>query len=153
MTNRMNFFAVVGLLAACLSSSASAFRSPRYRPSIALPGRDKRGAPSYAVTSFVRRRRLDDRPSPMMMPNDYDDDEIDDDYEGYEILAEGGSSNNRSRPVTTFGAENVPIDFRPSNEYLNLIRQPTFGWASQESGDMGLALRLAIVYAGFFSLV
>eukprot|EP00804_Cyclotella_cryptica_P000139 CCRYP_019700-RA/>CCRYP_019700-RA protein AED:0.45 eAED:0.45 QI:0/-1/0/1/-1/1/1/0/290 len=71
----------------------------------------------------------------------------DDESEGYEIR----SQSTTSRPeTTTFGAENVPIDQRPSNEYLNLIRQPTFGWASQENGDIGLTLRLGIVYAAFF---
>lgn len=72
-----------------------------------------------------------------------------DEDEGYEVRGDAGGS----RPETTFGAENVPVEQRPSNEYLNLIRQPTFGWASQESGDEGLAARLAIIYAGLFILV
>ncbi|KAL7541776.1 hypothetical protein ACHAWF_007029 [Thalassiosira exigua] len=77
-----------------------------------------------------------------------------DDEEGYEIRGSGDSSGGSARrPETTFGAENVPVDQRPSNEYLNLIRQPTFGWASQESGDAGLVLRLAVVYVTFFSVV
>ncbi|KAL7514207.1 hypothetical protein ACHAXN_013234 [Cyclotella atomus] len=70
------------------------------------------------------------------------------DEDGYEIQSTGST-----RPETTFGAENVPVEQRPSNEYLNLIRQPTFGWASQERGDTGLALRLAVIYAVFFTLV
>jgi len=74
---------------------------------------------------------------------------LEDDDEGYEIRG----FSNANRPETTFGAENVPVEQRPSNEYLNLIRQPTFGWASQESGDSGLAVRLAIIYAAFFGLV
>lgn len=78
----------------------------------------------------------------------YDDDDED---SGYEIRSENDS--NRSRPETTFGAENVPIDQRPSNEYLNLMRQPTFGWASQESGDIGLILRLVVIYGVFYGLV
>ena len=72
----------------------------------------------------------------------------DDDEDGYEIRSTGSD-----RPETTFGAENVPVEQRPSNEYLNLIRQPTFGWASQESGDVGLSIRLGAIYAVFFVLV
>lgn len=76
----------------------------------------------------------------------YDNDE--DDEDGYEIrVAES------SRPETTFGAEAVPVDQRPSNEYLNLMRQPTFPWASQESGDLGLGIRLGVIYVAFFCLV
>ena len=70
------------------------------------------------------------------------------DEEGYEIRVSG-----TTRPETTFGAENVPVEQRPSNEYLNLIRQPTFGWASQESGDAGLAIRLGVIYTAFFVLI
>lgn len=73
---------------------------------------------------------------------------IEEEEDGYEIRGTGSE-----RPQTTFGAENVPVEQRPSNEYLNLIRQPTFGWASQESGDSGLALRLAAIYTAFFILV
>ncbi len=78
----------------------------------------------------------------------------DDDGSGFEIRGDNtnGSSGPR-RPETTFGAENVPVEQRPSNEYLNLIQQPTFGWASQETGDAGLVFRLAAVYIGFFFLV
>ncbi|EED96095.1 predicted protein, partial [Thalassiosira pseudonana CCMP1335] len=47
----------------------------------------------------------------------------------------------------------VPVDQRPSNEYLNLMRQPTFPWASQESGDLGLGIRLGVIYVAFFGLV
>jgi hypothetical protein len=71
-----------------------------------------------------------------------------DEEDGYEIRSTGSE-----RPETTFGAENVPVEQRPSNEYLNLIRQPTFGWASQESGDTGLAIRLGAIYTFFFVLV
>eukprot|EP00584_Thalassiosira_punctigera_P007203 CAMPEP_0172535162 /NCGR_PEP_ID=MMETSP1067-20121228/7286_1 /TAXON_ID=265564 ORGANISM="Thalassiosira punctigera, Strain Tpunct2005C2" /NCGR_SAMPLE_ID=MMETSP1067 /ASSEMBLY_ACC=CAM_ASM_000444 /LENGTH=299 /DNA_ID=CAMNT_0013320067 /DNA_START=33 /DNA_END=932 /DNA_ORIENTATION=+ len=96
------------------------------------------------------------RPGALLSPNEiriggtslkYEDS----DGSGYEIR---GSDNGGSpRPSTTFGAENVPIDQRPSNEYLNLIQQPTFGWASQESGDAGLVLRLGVIYAALFFLV
>lgn len=71
-----------------------------------------------------------------------------DDDEGYEIRGSEGS-----KPQFTFGAENVPVDQRPSNEYLNLTRQPTFGWASQESGDIGLIIRLTVTYVVLFFAV
>ena len=74
-----------------------------------------------------------------------------DDSSGYEIRAKNTSS--RPQQQTTFGAENVPVDQRPSNEYLNLIQQPTFNWASQDSGDIGLGIRLAVIYVALFALV
>lgn len=70
--------------------------------------------------------------------------------DGYEIRSSPGKNG---APRTTFGAENVPVDQRPSNEYLDLINAPTFGWASQESGDGGLVLRLAAIYVAFYFLV
>lgn len=73
----------------------------------------------------------------------------DSDSAGYEIRTE----SRQQIETTSFGAENVPVDQRPSNEYLNLIRQPTFGWASQDSGDIGLSVRLAILYVTLFGLV
>lgn len=76
-----------------------------------------------------------------------------DDDDGYEIRGDTNFEGSIRRPQTTFGAENVPVDQRPSNEYLNLMQQPTFGWASQESGDAGLILRLTVMYVGFFFLV
>ena len=85
-----------------------------------------------------------------------DDDDDDDEEEGYEIRRDTSANRRRQstpRVETTFGADNVPVEQRPSNEYLNLIQQPTFGWASQESGDAGLVLRLAITYVAFFVLV
>jgi len=68
--------------------------------------------------------------------------------DGYEIDATSGF-----RPKTTWGAENVPVDQRPSQEYLNLLDQPLFGWASQEAGDSGLAVRLTVFYIAMFVLV
>jgi len=76
----------------------------------------------------------------------------DSDSAGYEIRAENRNSRQQIE-TTSFGAENVPVDQRPSNEYLNLIQQPTFGWASQDSGDIGLSVRLAILYVTLFGLV
>jgi len=60
---------------------------------------------------------------------------------------------SRKQTTTSFGADNVPVEQRPSNEYLNLIQQPTFGWASQDSGDIGLGLRLVVLYAFLFGVV
>ena len=62
-------------------------------------------------------------------------------------------SSSSFRPETSFGAEAVPEEQRPANEYLDLIRQPLFGWASQETGSSGLAIRLAATYVGFYALV
>jgi hypothetical protein len=42
-------------------------------------------------------------------------------------------------PETAFGAEIVPEGQRPVNEYLDMIKAPLFGWASQESGTMGVS--------------
>lgn len=166
MTSPMNLIAAASLLlsAANHNPAASAFRSPAA------------AAAAASSSSLIRRRRPEhaivgspSRPTPSvpLASSPYDDDDYDDDdTEGYEIRDGGGRNSNKNnnnnnngnrrsplRPETTFGAENVPVDFRPSNEYLNLVRQPTFGWASQECGDSGLAIRLAIVYAGFFFLV
>ena len=76
-----------------------------------------------------------------------------DDSSGYEIRAKNTNGSSRPQQQTTFGAENVPVDQRPSNEYLNLIQQPTFNWASQDSGDIGLGIRLAVIYVALFALV
>lgn len=59
----------------------------------------------------------------------------------------------RNIPSTSFGAEAVPEEQRPANEYLDLIQQPLFGWANQDSGDVGLATRLLVTYLAFFALV
>lgn len=73
-----------------------------------------------------------------------------DDGDGFDIRTANSAGR---RQETTFGAENVPVEQRPSNEYLNLIQQPTFGWASQDSGDLGLVLRLSVLYAVLYLLV
>ena len=77
---------------------------------------------------------------------DYDDD-------GGEMRFEVRSDSSFRPETSTFGAEAVPEEQRPSNEYLDLIRQPLFGWASQESGDSGLAIRLAATYVAFYALI
>jgi len=51
-----------------------------------------------------------------------------------------------------FGAESVPDGQVPANEYLDLVRAPLFGWAAQDKGVSGLAVRLGIVYAVFLAL-
>jgi hypothetical protein len=43
-------------------------------------------------------------------------------------------------PETSFGAEMVPEGQRPVNEYLDVIKSPMFGWASEESGTNGVSL-------------
>ncbi|KAL3777518.1 hypothetical protein ACHAW5_001333 [Stephanodiscus triporus] len=165
MTNTLNFVAAASLLLSAANPS-SAFRpssSPLVPPATTTTtttarSRSSRGGgprTADARSPFVRRRRPnddDDRHTTTLGLSPYDDDyDDDDDVEGYEVRA--GDPSRRRPDNTAFGAENVPIDFRPSNEYLNLIRQPTFGWASQESGNAGLAIRLAVVYVGFFILV
>jgi len=74
--------------------------------------------------------------------------EEDDDEMKFEV-----KSDSSFRPETSFGAEAVPEEQRPANEYLDLIRQPLFGWASQESGNSGLAIRLAATYVAFYALI
>ena len=115
-----------------------------------------RPATAFQPSLFTRSqthfsRRNSERKTKQLTPLAYSYD--DDDGSGYEIRGENTNGSGPPRPETTFGAENVPVEQRPSNEYLNLIQQPTFGWASQESGDAGLVLRLAAVYVGFFFLM
>ena len=62
-------------------------------------------------------------------------------------------TRSNSRPKTSFGAEAVPEEQRPTNEYLELTRQPLFSWADQERGDKGLAVRLGATYVALFALV
>ena len=56
-------------------------------------------------------------------------------------------------PKTSFGADAVPEGQRPVNEYLDLLRAPLFGWASEETGTNGLLLRLGVVYLVTFAAV
>ena len=56
-------------------------------------------------------------------------------------------------PETSFGAESVPEAQRPVNEFLDISRQPLFGWAATESGSRGFLLRLAVTYAVVFAFV
>lgn len=56
-------------------------------------------------------------------------------------------------PTTSFGSEAVPEGQRPVNEYLDLIRAPLFGWASEDTGTKGLLLRLGAVYVIMFATV
>jgi hypothetical protein len=62
----------------------------------------------------------------------------------------GDSEELEYFPTSTFGAEAVPEDQRPANEYLDLIRQPLFGWADEQRGDRGLVIRLGLTYVLFF---
>lgn len=56
-------------------------------------------------------------------------------------------------PETSFGAEAVPEAQRPVNEFLDISRQPLFGWAALESGASGFVVRLAVTYAAVFAVV
>jgi hypothetical protein len=105
------------------------------------------------VRSNVRqqKRQRDTKSSSLLiLNNNYNND--DDDEEGYEIRSD--TKLSATTTSTSFGAENVPLDFRPSNEYINLINQPTFNWATTENGgDVGLLLRLLVTYIAFFVIV
>ena len=141
MTNPLLIIGASLLLVA--NNDSWAFHQPPPLPSLKIrTGRQ----PSKHDRCIIGSKSIQARAS----PSSSDDEEV----EGFEIRRD--SSGQRSTPFrveTTFGAENVPVDFRPSNEYLNLIQQPTFAWASQETGDVGLVLRLAITYLVFFFLV
>lgn len=56
-------------------------------------------------------------------------------------------------PETSFGAEVVPEGQRPVNEYLDLVRAPLFGWASEDVGTKGLLTRLVTSYCVIFATV
>ena len=123
-------------------SSISAFQAPYLLVQQAGSQASKRISPSECTNNLNQRIA-----SSTILHESLDDT---DDSSGYEIRAK---NTDGSRPQTTFGAENVPVDQRPSNEYLNLIQQPTFNWASQDSGDIGLGVRLAVIYVALFALV
>lgn len=93
---------------------------------------------TYKVGGIWKHEKL--KSDVVMMYQKSDDD-------GFEI-----SSENIYRPSTTFGAEAVPEGQRPSNEYLELRSSPMFEWASQESGNKGLLIRLAIIYVVFYGM-
>jgi hypothetical protein len=61
------------------------------------------------------------------------------------------TSFERLRPETSFGSETVPEGQRPINEYLEMMRAPLFGWAT--TGNVGLLIRIGILYTIFFALV
>ena len=71
---------------------------------------------------------------------------------GLRLLA-GPEEEDQLLPETSFGAEAVPEGQRPVNEFLDLLRQPLFGWASEETGTTGLVIRLVAVYAVVFGAV
>jgi hypothetical protein len=50
-----------------------------------------------------------------------------------------------------FGSDVVPEGQRPVNEYLDMTRQPFFGWASLDSG--AFLLRIVIFYSLVFGIV
>ena len=143
-TNALNFTAMVGLLLLLQSSSSIilAFRLPSSGTRL--------GARSNAQQQQRKRQRHSKSSLLVILNNNNNNDE--DDEEGYEIRSDTRLSATTTS--TSFGAENVPLDFRPSNEYINLINQPTFNWATTENGgDLGLLLRLVVTYIAFFIIV
>lgn len=56
-------------------------------------------------------------------------------------------------PETSFGAEVVPEGQRPVNEYLDLVRAPLFGWASEDVGTKGLLTRMVTAYFVVYGVV
>lgn len=54
-------------------------------------------------------------------------------------------------PTRAFGAEAVPEDQRPVNEFLDVTNQPFFGWA--KTGTKGLLTRLGVMYSVLFGVV
>ena len=47
-------------------------------------------------------------------------------------------------PETSFGAEVVPEEQRPVNEYLEMRRSPLFEWASNEVGTKGVSVMASL---------
>jgi hypothetical protein len=142
ITNALNLIsAMVGLL--LLQSSSHFILAFR------LPSSVEARRPIVRSKDLQQNRQRDIKSSSLLiLNNNYNND--DDDEEGYEIR----SDTKLSATTTSFGAENVPLDFRPSNEYINLINQPTFNWATTENGgDVGLLLRLLVTYIAFFIIV
>lgn len=56
-------------------------------------------------------------------------------------------------PSTTFGAEAVPSEQRPANEYLDLISAPFFDWANRPDGTKALGIRLMTLYVILYATV
>jgi len=62
-------------------------------------------------------------------------------------------ANDPNEGYRKFGETEVPDGQRPANEYADLVEQPLFGWASEQNGQRGLSIRLAVVYVAVFGLV
>ena len=56
-------------------------------------------------------------------------------------------------PSATFGAEAVPMEQRPANEYLDLISAPFFDWANRPNGDGALIIRLGLLYVALYGVI
>lgn len=77
-----------------------------------------------------------------------DDDEYDKDDNDYDDF---NAAFSRRRPTTSFGgSDDVPENQRPVNEYLELLRQPLFDWATDTSK---LAVRCAALYTITFGAI
>jgi fumarate reductase subunit D len=73
----------------------------------------------------------------------------------HQLVRRGLSNSNNEfeplRPESSFGAEAVPKDQRPVNEYMDVTNQPLFGWAA--TGTKGLLTRLILLYSVVFGAV
>ena len=145
MTTKMSSLRMLSAIAIFASHSVH-FTTNAFQSSTPLSSPSSIKSTAAGVSLSNCKKAFRNPPSSSLLKA-YDDD----DEEGYEIESNGAGKTKQTS--TSFGAENVPVDQRPSNEYLNLINQPLFGWASQEIGDQGLGIRLAVTYAAFFVLV
>jgi len=103
-----------------------------------------------AVTSVIGRRHDSFSTSCLDAKSKFRLDKGDGDDDGDDKGKIGGFFN---APRTTFGAEAVPEEQRPANEYLDLISAPLFDWADEESGNKGLMIRLTALYTFCFAAV
>mmetsp|Transcript_26337 Transcript_26337/g.40249 ORF Transcript_26337/g.40249 Transcript_26337/m.40249 type:complete len:308 (+) Transcript_26337:96-1019(+) len=108
---------------------------------VALPSQ-KHFTYSTSPSSLSAKFRLD---------SDYDEEE-----DGVQIAVKSSDLRNGdavSSPTATFGAEAVPEEQRPANEYLNLIASPFFDWADKPSGSKEFFIRLSVLYAITFAAI
>lgn len=96
------------------------------------------GTKRVAVLWASDRKNSDDRDQ-LKRSNSAFGQEVDTDWNQQQL------QRQQLLPDTAFGAEGVPESQRPVNEYLDMMKQPLFGWAS-EDGSRGLLVRLGWVY-------
>jgi hypothetical protein len=146
---------VILALVASFLCNANAFQPAQITPSrVTLPAFSRQGPCSKS--SYSREGKQDLLISHVKFRIDNGDD---DEYSSQDTLPNVYSQSNQidndnsAAPSTTFGAEAVPEEQRPANEYLDLISAPLFGWANRPSGSKGLATRLVTLYAALFGLI